>query len=178
MGLFGKKKSKDSGDYTDVEAANANLPVAVAVYPDANSARPPLPSAPPQGQVQQAALMTLPAAPPLPNQQQQTKQPQFHQVAVPPPQPQQSLQAHLVLSRDPVPLQPCMHCGRNGRTRVTTSPNWVTWCLVGLLLFLFWPLFFLPLVMNSTRRSVHRCNMCDEKIAVIQPCEDCCVKHR
>ena len=178
MGLFGKKKSKKSGDYKDVEAANADLPVAVAVFADGEPTSTyagPVPSAPPQSQVQMGTMVTLPAAPPLPNQQQ--KQPQYHQVVPPQPQQQQQ-QGHSVIGRNPRPLQPCMHCGRNGRTRVTTAPNWVTWCLVGLLLFLFWPLFFLPLVMNSTRKSIHYCNMCNEEVAVIQPCEDCCVKHR
>lgn len=130
MGLFGKKKSKEAaanGDYADVETANEALPIAVAVFPEAPPAMPP--------------AMPVPSAPPS------SKDVGSHIVAQ---QPQQQLQqsqaapAHLIISREPSPLQPCLYCGRNARTRVTTHPNWITWCLVGLLLFLFWPLFWLP----------------------------------
>ena len=121
MGLFGKKKSKDGAEYADVETANENLPVAVATP------------------------VVVASAPPA------SKDPSAHIVSLPPPQQQQLQQhhsipdaQHLIISREPSPLMPCMYCGRNARTRVTTYPNWVTWCLVGLLLFLFWPLFWLP----------------------------------
>ena len=94
MGWFGKKKSKDADDYMDVEDANANLPIAVAVFPDAS----PVPSAPPQSQVQQqqAALITLPAAPPLPSQQTQ-----YHQVVpVPPKQLRMEKRKIMILLRE------------------------------------------------------------------------------
>lgn len=138
MGLFGKKKSKDAGDnYTDVETANENLPVAIAVFPDAEpmpSQAVPVPSA---GQTNGNALITLPAAPPLGSEKQKQHTTTRDGVAL-------VQQQHLILSREPTSLSPCMHCGRNARTRVTTSPNWITWILVGVLLFLFWPLFWLP----------------------------------
>lgn len=150
MGLFGKKK-KDvaTGDYVDVEAANETLPVAIAVFPDAE----PLP--------QQAVPVVQPAGPvvvkqdvskgtiaTMPQQQAIVKQ-------APPP--------NLILSREPSPLMPCYNCGRNARTRVTTSPNWITWCLVGLLLFVFWPLFWVPVrictckYVSRKRESLLKC---------------------
>ena len=124
MGLFGKKKSKEAAgaDYVDVETANEALPIAVAVFPETPSAMP-LPSAPPASKDMGSHVVALPPQ----QQQQQAAQP-----------------VHLIISREPSPLQPCLYCGRNARTRVTTHPNWITWCLVGLLLFLFWPLFWLP----------------------------------
>ena len=126
MGLFGKKKSKTaSGDYVDVETANENLPVAIAVVEQPMPPAMPIvaPSAPPASK-DVATIVALP-----PQQQVQQASPQA---------------THLIISREPSPLMPCMYCGRNARTRVTTHPNWITWALVGLLLFLFWPLFWLP----------------------------------
>ena len=123
MGFFGKKKKKSATkDYTDVESANDSLPIAVAV---------PVATAPPASHdttstkitVQNTPPMVLPAAGPI------TK------LVVEP---------HVIHSRNPCPLNPCGYCGQNTRTLVKTGPTFVTWCLVGLLLFVFWPLFFLP----------------------------------
>lgn len=165
MGWFGKKKSRDESDYTDVESANEHLPIAVAIYPVAQdppmvAAAPIAPSAPAEYQVkeQAARLMKAPEDPG--------------------PTTAKVLPNFAVMTRHPMALTPCMHCGTNSRTRVVTSPNWITWCVVALLLFLFWPLFWMPLVFMNSRLSEHFCNHCSAKIGSIHPCEDCCVKHR
>jgi LITAF-like zinc ribbon domain len=85
---------------------------------------------------------------------------------------------NLIFSREPSYLQPCMHCGKNCRTRVVTSPHLLTWIAVVALLFVFWPLCWLPLVFNCTRESRHYCTNCNSHVGTIQPFQDCCSKTR
>jgi LITAF-like zinc ribbon domain len=85
---------------------------------------------------------------------------------------------NLIFSREPSFLHPCMHCGKNGRTRVVTSPHLATWIAVVALLFVFWPLCWLPLVFNCTRESRHYCTNCHSHVGTIQPFQDCCSKTR
>ena len=85
---------------------------------------------------------------------------------------------NFLLNRQPAFLKPCMHCGQNSRTRVETHPNWVTWVSVLALLFVFWPLCWLPLVWNCSRQSDHYCQSCHQWIGTIHPYQDCCVQHR
>ena len=50
--------------------------------------------------------------------------------------------------RHPCRMAACPHCGAESRTKVRTFPNWITWALSLLLLFLFWPLCWVPLVID------------------------------
>jgi len=50
--------------------------------------------------------------------------------------------------RRPCTMSACPHCGMESRTKVRTYPNLITWLTAILLLFLFWPLCWLPLVVD------------------------------
>jgi hypothetical protein len=53
--------------------------------------------------------------------------------------------------RKPCMMAACPHCGLESRTKVRTHPNLITWALSILLLFLFWPLCWVPLVVDRVR---------------------------
>jgi len=53
------------------------------------------------------------------------------------------------LSRTPMMMSVCPHCGQESRTRVTTYPTWQTWAAAGGLLFAFWPVCWMPLVLDN-----------------------------
>lgn len=84
----------------------------------------------------------------------------------------------VIRSRRPVTIDPCPYCGVKTRTSVTIGPNIVTWIMVIVLLLVFWPLFWLPLCMDSCKRTKHSCSKCGGEIGEIEPCDDCCVKTR
>jgi len=56
------------------------------------------------------------------------------------------------LSRMPMPMECCPCCQVAGaRTRVVTYPSRITWALCVLIVFIFWPLCWIPLVMEKVR---------------------------
>ena len=83
------------------------------------------------------------------------------------------------LPRVPTVLQVCPHCHKTASTtRIRTAPNWVT-CLIGLvLLFLFWPVCWIPFVTDAMKKTEHYCQSCDQSVGTVEPFQDCCVKHR
>jgi hypothetical protein len=83
-----------------------------------------------------------------------------------------------MISRFPMMLESCPHCNRESRTRVTTAPNWRTWTAAGGLFFVFWPLCWLPLVVDSCKTTEHFCVTCGSKVARLEAFEDCCVETR
>lgn len=81
-------------------------------------------------------------------------------------------------TRYPILLNPCPLCGSKARTIIVTSPSWITWTSVILLLLFFWPLFWIPLVMDCCKRSRHYCSSCSGEVGEIEALSDCCVNHR
>lgn len=85
----------------------------------------------------------------------------------------------LMLSRFPTVLKSCPVCQqRNARTRIVTAPDFFTWIAVAALLVVFWPLCWVPLVTDSSRRTTHYCLSCHAPVGSIRPFHDCCTKHR
>jgi hypothetical protein len=82
------------------------------------------------------------------------------------------------VSRFPMMMQTCPNCSRESRTRVTTAPSWKTWAASGCLFFAFWPLCWLPLVVDSCKTTEHFCVSCGAKVAKVEAFDDCCVEHR
>lgn len=82
--------------------------------------------------------------------------------------------------RGPMNIQSCPYCNSQTRTRTVTSPNHITWIAVVALFFIFWPLFWLPLIMDKCKRTDHFCQKCHAMIGQAQPApfEGCCVTHR
>lgn len=79
------------------------------------------------------------------------------------------------LSRIPVQMITCPKCNKsNTLTKIRTFPSCVTWTCVGATFFLFWPLCWLPLVIDSTKQTDHFCTNCNEKIGEVRPFVDCC----
>lgn len=68
----------------------------------------------------------------------------------------------------------CPHCGHKGLTKTKTFPNLKT--LVGMLLIVavFWPLFWLPLIIDNCKETEHSCDNCKNKLGSIDAFEDCC----
>lgn len=53
------------------------------------------------------------------------------------------------LGRHPISLGPCPHCNQSTATRIKTYPSWETWLAAGLLVLVFWPICWIPLVTDS-----------------------------
>jgi LITAF-like zinc ribbon domain len=87
--------------------------------------------------------------------------------------------APVILGRMPTNLPVCPYCCHiNVRTRIMTVPNWLTWVSVIVVLFVFWPLFWAPLLIDACKRTDHYCSQCQALVATIPPYKDCCVKSR
>lgn len=166
MGFFGsKKKSADdaSGAFAyGLQADDDDLPVATLVteVPQGGaSAPPPPPSTNPYSK---------PSAPPDP-MMKKSQQPTVAAMNTIP---------SVFLTRNPTQMDACPCCQANARTRVVTAPSIVTWAVVVLLVFVFWPLCWLPLVMTKTKQSDHYCTSCNMKVGTIGACTDCCTQSK
>lgn len=165
MGFFSsKKKAPDdaSGDFVyGLQADDDNLPVATLVteVPQGGpSAPPPPPSTNPYSK---------PSAPP--DSMKKNQQPTVAAMNTIP---------SVFLTRNPTQMDACPCCQANARTRVVTAPSIVTWAVVVLLVFIFWPLCWLPLVMTKTKQSDHYCTSCNMKVGTIGACTDCCTQSK
>ena len=82
-------------------------------------------------------------------------------------------------SRRPVNLPVCPHCATEHiRTRTKTYPNTATWVSVGVSAVVFFPLCWVPLVVDGTRKTDHYCQTCENKIGTVKPFEGFCVQER
>jgi len=73
-------------------------------------------------------------------------------------------------SRHPVVLTYCPKCAKEEvGTRTHTRSTGTTWLCVGVGLFVFWPLCWLPLCINPTRQTDHFCQNCGQKIGRVKP---------
>ncbi len=81
--------------------------------------------------------------------------------------------------RHPVLLASCPNCKvMNARTRIRTFPSIFTWIACLVMLLLFWPLCWVPLVCDVCKQTDHYCTRCNTKVGESQPFADCCEKHR
>jgi hypothetical protein len=80
-------------------------------------------------------------------------------------------------TRRPHLLRQCPECqALNVRTRIRTYPTCTTWLVVIVLLIVFWPLCWIPLVMDRMKQTDHFCLVCGKMVGSVRPFDNCCVK--
>lgn len=82
------------------------------------------------------------------------------------------------ISRFPMMMRECPSCNRESRTRVTTAPSCKTWIASGIMVCVFWPLCWIPLVTDQCKDTEHFCVSCGAKVGMVAAFQDCCVEHR
>uniref|UniRef100_A0A7S4AKY6 LITAF domain-containing protein n=1 Tax=Pseudo-nitzschia australis TaxID=44445 RepID=A0A7S4AKY6_9STRA len=82
------------------------------------------------------------------------------------------------ISRFPMMMRECPNCHRESRTRVVTAPSAKTWVASGIMVAVFWPLCWIPLVSDSCKETDHFCVSCGAKVGHVGAFEDCCVERR
>mmetsp|Transcript_27729 Transcript_27729/g.58274 ORF Transcript_27729/g.58274 Transcript_27729/m.58274 type:complete len:153 (-) Transcript_27729:440-898(-) len=61
-----------------------------------------------------------------------------------------------ILGRQPISIGMCPHCQQYGvMTRIRTYPSWETWFACAVLLLVFWPACWVPLVYDSVNSTLH-----------------------
>jgi len=81
--------------------------------------------------------------------------------------------------RQPTNIPTCPNCGKvDIMTRTSTFATLQTWLLALGLLVLFWPICWLPLVVDSAKKTEHICTYCHTVVGTVQPMSDCCVKEQ
>mmetsp|Transcript_8146 Transcript_8146/g.11721 ORF Transcript_8146/g.11721 Transcript_8146/m.11721 type:complete len:172 (+) Transcript_8146:115-630(+) len=79
--------------------------------------------------------------------------------------------------RFPASITACPHCRSSQvTTRIRTYPSLVTWAVVVGLFLVFWPVCWIPLVIDSCKTTDHYCALCSENLGSVKPLSDCCVK--
>ena len=58
------------------------------------------------------------------------------------------------LGRHPISIGVCLHCNKSCTTRIKTYPSWETWLAAGVLVLVFWPICWIPLVTDSVRSTI------------------------
>lgn len=82
------------------------------------------------------------------------------------------------LGRHPTTLPSCPHClATHIMTRTSTYPSYETWLMCLGLLLVFWPVCWVPLVMDTAKRTDHTCSQCHGVLGTVKPMSDCCVKN-
>jgi len=80
------------------------------------------------------------------------------------------------LARNPMFLAQCPYCfHQDSTTRIETYPTWQTWTLFAVLLILFWPVCWIPLVLSNCKQTDHFCRKCENQLGTIPAFHDCCV---
>jgi len=64
----------------------------------------------------------------------------------------------------------CPYCNRNGVTALRSKIDGITIVAIVVLLFLFWPLFWLPLCIPGCKRTDHYCQHCGKKLGEVSAC--------
>jgi hypothetical protein len=81
--------------------------------------------------------------------------------------------------RRPTNIAFCPHCTKeNVRTRTKTYPSAVTWGCVAVGAVAFFPICWVPLVVDGMKKTDHYCQNCGQKLATIKPFEGVGVKER
>jgi len=78
--------------------------------------------------------------------------------------------------RFPMTVEACTHCNKKVTTSINTRMAMQTWIAVLILAICFWPLFWVPLVVASAKKTEHFCPQCDAKLGEVAPFSDCCAK--
>lgn len=168
MGLFGKKKKDiDSSDYVLTGDEETNLPVAVAVPNVESPASAALAAKP-------TALQGIPVNTNNNNNNNQAKVAQVKPVAADPIVSTTTVHHKMPMSRRPLLMSNCPHCGKSSKTRTRTTPNWATWVSVGGIALIFWPVCWIPLCMDQTRETKHYCKKCGAYVGQVNAFTDCC----
>ena len=82
-------------------------------------------------------------------------------------------------TRRPVHLSMCPKCHKaNVRTSTRTYPSAVTWVGVVVSAAVFFPLCWVPLVVDAMKQTDHFCQSCGKKIGTIKALDGCFVKER
>jgi hypothetical protein len=82
-------------------------------------------------------------------------------------------------SRLPVTLKMCPHCHvEHARTMTKTYPSVLTWCSVAIGAIVFFPLCWIPLVVDPMKTTDHYCQSCGKQVGQVKALEGCCVKER
>ncbi|MGK3758648.1 MAG: hypothetical protein ACI8RD_010965 [Bacillariaceae sp.] len=82
------------------------------------------------------------------------------------------------LTRFPMMMRECPNCHNESRTRVTTAPSFQTWASSLGLCLVFWPISWVPLVVDTCKTTEHFCVTCGSKVGEVKPFTDCCVEKR
>lgn len=82
------------------------------------------------------------------------------------------------MAREPMMMRLCPNCQQESRTRITTYPTWQTWTATGVLVFVFWPICWIPLVLDNCKKTDHYCVLCQAKVGQVEAFQDCCVTER
>jgi ribosomal protein S27AE len=83
------------------------------------------------------------------------------------------------LTRHPTSIQQCPHCGAaNVMTSTKTYPGPETFLMCFILLLVFWPVCWMPLVVDAAKRTDHMCTRCGGVVGYVKPLSDCCVERR
>ena len=64
----------------------------------------------------------------------------------------------------------CPHCNHRGPTRTAEMCSAVTLIAIVILLFVFWPLFWLPLCIPSCKSTEHYCTNCNSRLGRVEAC--------
>eukprot|EP00956_Cyclotella_meneghiniana_P025913 scaffold55042_cov65-Cyclotella_meneghiniana.AAC.1 len=80
--------------------------------------------------------------------------------------------------RHPISIGACPYCNQPSTTRIKTYPSWETWVAAGILVLVFWPLCWVPLVTDTCKKTDHTCSQCEAMVGQVAPMSDCCVKRR
>ena len=76
----------------------------------------------------------------------------------------------LLQSRKPVQLAFCPNCSKEDvRTRTRTYPSFVTWTLAFVTGVVFFPVFWVPLVVDGAKQTDHYCQNCGVKVGRVKP---------
>ena len=79
--------------------------------------------------------------------------------------------------RFPTTLNKCPACHTSQiTTRIRTYPSCVTWTVVAILFLVFWPVCWIPLVIDTCKSTDHYCTHCSNVVGKVEPLSDCCVK--
>mmetsp|Transcript_9318 Transcript_9318/g.14400 ORF Transcript_9318/g.14400 Transcript_9318/m.14400 type:complete len:129 (+) Transcript_9318:62-448(+) len=81
-----------------------------------------------------------------------------------------------VFGRTPMVLSSCPKCKMShARTKTITRPSVVTWGLVVVGGLVFWPLCWIPLVLDAMKQTKHYCQQCNQLVGEVEALKDCCV---
>lgn len=80
-----------------------------------------------------------------------------------------------LFQRGPMNIESCPLCNEYTRTRTVSSPNFMTYIAGLIILFVFWPLCWVPFVNDKCKRTDHYCAKCHGLIGSAEPFEGCCV---